>query len=172
MDLHLLNAEGQPVGLAGLATHLFWAEPANLVLVRLLTSGALMDVISGGDTSTGYGGSGALSASKLEALATVVAHLFVREPLQPARAAVMRRAASGTSPSVVVLPPMPPRCAEVVKQYNAQVSRHLDSIKQVAVVSHPHLGQQRQATGVQSSTGAWPNSLTACTGTLRRCWPL
>jgi hypothetical protein len=121
MDLHLLNAEGEPVGLAGLATHLFWTEPANLVLVRLLTSGALTDLIGEGDSSAGAGADGTASANKLEALATVVAHLFVRDPLQPGRAAVMRRAASGTSPSVVVLPPMPARCAEVVQQYNAQV---------------------------------------------------
>jgi hypothetical protein len=80
MDLNLLNTDGEPVGLAGLATHLFWTEPANLALVRLLTSDALTDLVDEGDSSAGHGVEGTASTSKLEALATVLAHLFVRDP--------------------------------------------------------------------------------------------
>jgi hypothetical protein len=36
MDCHLLSRGGSALGLAGLATHLFWTEPANFVMVRYL----------------------------------------------------------------------------------------------------------------------------------------
>lgn len=42
----LINDAGQACGLAGLATHLFWTEPANLAFVTLLTSGALHEIVA------------------------------------------------------------------------------------------------------------------------------
>ena len=61
------------------------------------------------------------SKSRMEALATVLAHLFCREPMPPARAAAMRRAAAGRSSSIVLLPPLPGSCADVVCDYNTKV---------------------------------------------------
>lgn len=58
---------------------------------------------------------------RLEALATVVAHLFLREPLHASRVVTVRQAAAGRSPSIVVLPPMPDECAAAVAEYNTQV---------------------------------------------------
>lgn len=52
----------------------FWTEPANLVLTRLLASGALHDSVA-----LAPGG----PQGRREALALVVAHLFMRLPMRP-----------------------------------------------------------------------------------------
>lgn len=53
LDCHLLSAHGHAMGLAGLATHIFWTQPANLAFVRLLTSGALHDMLQEARTRVG-----------------------------------------------------------------------------------------------------------------------
>ena len=79
-----------PVGLAGLGSHLFWTEPANLLLVRLLGSGCFHRLLSSC--------SGSVSAQ--EGLLLVLCHLFERVPVHPS----MKRAVEedpGATPSMV-----------------------------------------------------------------------
>ncbi len=61
-----MDSAGHPSGLAGLATHLFWAEPANLVLGRLLAAGVFHEMVEQ------YSG-----AELSKQLLMVVSHLFM-----------------------------------------------------------------------------------------------
>ncbi len=67
----LLDSANKPVGLTGLVTHLFWAEPENLAFSSLLQSGVFHDICN--------------SSKSWDVIAlrllTVLSHLFEREPL-------------------------------------------------------------------------------------------
>merc|ERR1712086_266520 len=45
-QLEMIDAHGVPIGLAGLESHLFWTEPANFGLVKLIQAGVFHRVIA------------------------------------------------------------------------------------------------------------------------------
>lgn len=92
---HLIDAAGRPVGLAGLACHLFWTDPASLVLVRLLSSGAVHKVVQG-VKAAGQG-----QQALHEALLLLVCGLFERMPLHPLEAKLWLGSRRHESSSVV-----------------------------------------------------------------------
>ncbi|KAG2438943.1 hypothetical protein HYH02_010736 [Chlamydomonas schloesseri] len=102
---------GRPSGLAGLAAHLFWAEPSNLALCRLLREGVFEHMLER-----------LRGRALLEEAVLVLAHLFLRVPLSPAMAArVARREFAGRSPSVVALPPLSPDAAQCLAGYTQEL---------------------------------------------------
>ncbi|KAG2438947.1 hypothetical protein HYH02_010740 [Chlamydomonas schloesseri] len=97
--------------LAGLAAHLFWAEPSNLALCRLLREGVFEHMLER-----------LRGRALLEESVLVLAHLFLRVPLSPAMAArVARREFAGRSPSVVALPPLSPDAAQCLAGYTQEL---------------------------------------------------
>lgn len=88
---HLIDAAGRPVGLAGLVSHLFWTDPANFALARLLSSGAVHRLVA---ECKGQ-------QQVQEALLLVVAGLFERLPLHPLEAQRWLGSKRNESPSVV-----------------------------------------------------------------------
>ena len=70
-QIGLLTADVKPVGLTGLVTHLFWAEPENFAFCSLLQNRVFHEIC----TSTRSW------ESKAQSLLVVLSHLFEREPL-------------------------------------------------------------------------------------------
>ncbi|GLI65721.1 hypothetical protein VaNZ11_009317 [Volvox africanus] len=103
-------ATGRPRGLAGLATHLFWTEPANFVLCRLLQEGVFARMCKR------HRGQELKNAAVL-----LLSHIFLRVPLSPNLETLVRSGAfSGTTSSVVQLPPMLPEAADCIQRYNQE----------------------------------------------------
>ena len=75
--LGLATPLGRPQGLAGLAAHLNWAEPANLVLARFLSSPIMHELIQGWPLRW---------EEKVDSVLLFLAHLFNRVPVPPHRA--------------------------------------------------------------------------------------
>jgi len=92
---HLIDASGRPVGLAGLVSHLFWTEPANFALVRLLSSGAVHQLVA--EVKAAGRGQQQLQ----EALLLLIAGLFEVVPLHPLEAQRWQGSRRNESPSVV-----------------------------------------------------------------------
>eukprot|EP00741_Cyanophora_paradoxa_P015740 tig00020904_g15196.t1 len=131
----LLARDGGVLGLAGLCQHLSYTEPANLAFAHLARCplelrAALIIITRRAGRLTGPSGStGALHALLEEAptseegrrrLLTVLAHLFCTLP-QPVGQLRRRRVAGRPSPSLVRLPPLPPRAAAALRDYNRGV---------------------------------------------------
>lgn len=93
---HLIDAAGRPVGLAGLVTHLFWQDPANFMLVKLLSSGVVHQLVQQCETQ----GQGARQQLH-ESLLVLLAGLFERIPLHPLQVNRWQGPTCGESPSVV-----------------------------------------------------------------------
>lgn len=94
---HLIDASGRPVGLAGLVSHLFWTEPANFALVRLLSSGVVHQLVA--ELKAAGRGQQQLQ----EALLLLVAGLFEVVPLHPLEAQRWQGSRRNESPSVVCI---------------------------------------------------------------------
>ena len=74
-----LNDQGQPVQLAGMATHLFWAEPANFAFVYLLRKGVFHKICARVKPNAAV----ELPDSVARELLLVLSHVFGRVQLPP-----------------------------------------------------------------------------------------
>eukprot|EP00471_Norrisiella_sphaerica_P010558 CAMPEP_0184496812 /NCGR_PEP_ID=MMETSP0113_2-20130426/34938_1 /TAXON_ID=91329 /ORGANISM="Norrisiella sphaerica, Strain BC52" /LENGTH=2353 /DNA_ID=CAMNT_0026883619 /DNA_START=27 /DNA_END=7088 /DNA_ORIENTATION=+ len=102
--LQLLDSDGRPTGLAGLAAFLHSAGPGALALVKLIRSGSLRRVCGGPKRFK------ANPDSSARRLMFILCHLFLRVPLPPdAHPAQFKR-----SSSTVLLAPLPARLAKEV----------------------------------------------------------
>jgi len=68
----LLSKEGEPIGYAGLITHIQWTEPMNFVLCSLLRSGIIDQICSGGPQQ-----------ENCNSLMLILCHLFHRHKARP-----------------------------------------------------------------------------------------
>jgi hypothetical protein len=111
----LLDADGRPLNLFGIAAHLHYSEPGNLALVALIRSGFLHDICK--DFSSNR-------ADAMNSLILILSHLFNRiyiprmaidgKPLQELIKA------SGY-PSKVILPPLPAAASEALVKHNEEI---------------------------------------------------
>ncbi|OJT12310.1 hypothetical protein TRAPUB_11137 [Trametes pubescens] len=109
----LLNAQGQPTNLFGVAAHLYSTEPSNLALVTLLRHGVVHQICS--DASA--------DAAKRNLL-ILLSHIFGRRYLPKAYASSTNlKAITEKSPSVVVLPPLPSHARNVLLQHEEHIKR-------------------------------------------------
>jgi len=101
---HLLDHEGKPVNLFGIASHLSYTEPSNLAMVMLLQSGVIHDICS--------------QANLVEAqqdLMILLCHLFCRRYLPEVYAKTSNiRDLVQKGPSSVVLTPLHPKARVVL----------------------------------------------------------
>ncbi|OSD04333.1 P-loop containing nucleoside triphosphate hydrolase protein [Trametes coccinea BRFM310] len=109
----LLDAEGNPINLFGVAAHLYYAEPSNLALVALLRHGVLHRICNQSN----------LVSAKRDLL-LLLCHLFGRRYLPKAYAsASYLKSLTRKSPSVVVLPPLPEDARKVLLQHEEHIKR-------------------------------------------------
>ncbi|NWW81778.1 DDX60 helicase, partial [Climacteris rufus] len=109
-----LDQEGNPVGFAGLVTHLYYHEPSNFVLVSFLVKGLFHKLCQPIKGSTVF------SEDVLEKLVLILANLFGRKYLPACSMKYKRR----FSQSKVFLEDLPEDFAAAVKEYNTKVEEN------------------------------------------------
>lgn len=109
----LLDAEGNPINLFGLAAHLYYTEPSNFALVTLMRNGIVHDICN----------QKSAAAAKREFL-VLICHLFGRRHL-PAVYATDRNIMEihRKSASKVILPPLPESARRVLLAHDAEIVR-------------------------------------------------
>ncbi|RPD67074.1 P-loop containing nucleoside triphosphate hydrolase protein [Lentinus tigrinus ALCF2SS1-7] len=121
----LLDAEGNPVNLFGVAAHLYYTEPSNLALVALLRHGVIHRICN----------QSSLITAKRD-LMLLLSHLFGRRYLPKAYASpkflqnIVRK-----SPSTVVLPPLSDDARRVLLRHEDHIKRVFTGYA-VAYVAH------------------------------------
>uniref|UniRef100_A0A8B9V2H4 DDX60-like winged helix domain-containing protein n=2 Tax=Anas TaxID=8835 RepID=A0A8B9V2H4_9AVES len=109
-----LDQEGNPVGFAGLVTHLHYHEPSNFVLVSFLVKGLFHKLCQP------IKGSNDFSDDVLEKLVLILANLFGQKYL-PARSMTLRHK---FYQSKVFLEDLPEDFADAVNEYNTKVAEN------------------------------------------------
>ncbi|MCJ1464322.1 hypothetical protein MMC07_002935 [Pseudocyphellaria aurata] len=104
----LLSSHGVPLNFAGLTSHLYYTENSCFALNALLKGGYFHELCSGIREKR---------SSVLRTLMVVMAHLFGRRPCRQVDQeyidTIVKRSAS-----VVFLPPLPTRAAQILRQHN------------------------------------------------------
>ena len=109
----LLDAEGRPINLFGVAAHLYYTEPSNMALVALLRHGVVHRICN----------QSSLITAKRD-LMHLFSHLFCRRYLPKAYASPdVLRAITRKSPSMVVLPPLPDDARQVLLDHESHIKR-------------------------------------------------
>jgi len=109
----LLDEQGKPLNLFGIAAHLYYTEPSNLALVALLRSGVIHKICA----------QPSLRLAKRDFI-LLMAHLFGRRLLPSACVKeeyiteVVKK-----SPSMVILPPLSEAAREVLKDQDREILR-------------------------------------------------
>ncbi|KAF7974023.1 hypothetical protein HWV62_13539 [Athelia sp. TMB] len=109
----LLDSDGRPMNLFGIAAHLFYQEPNNLALVALLRNGVLHKICA--------------QKSFIDCkrdFVILMAHLFGRKYLPRAYTTGDNiKLITQKSPSVVVLPPLPKVARDVLLAHDEEILR-------------------------------------------------
>ena len=106
----LLDSEGNPINLFGIAAHLYYTEPSNLALVALLRHGVIHRICN----------QASLNNAKRD-LMLLLSHLFGRRYLPKAYASATH--ITSKSPSMVVLPPLSDDARRVLLQHEDHIKR-------------------------------------------------
>ncbi|KAI0310815.1 hypothetical protein OF83DRAFT_1252292 [Amylostereum chailletii] len=107
----LLDKDGRPINLFGVASHLYYNEPSNLALVALLQSGVVHDICS----------KGSLLQAQRE-LMTLMSHLFGRRYLPEAYSTKENlKEIFKKSPSIVKLPDMTKHARGVLVKHQREI---------------------------------------------------
>ncbi|XP_050194285.1 LOW QUALITY PROTEIN: probable ATP-dependent RNA helicase DDX60 [Myiozetetes cayanensis] len=110
-----LDQECNPIGFAGLVTHLYYHEPSNFVLVSFLTKGLLHKLCQPIEGSTVF------SEDVLETLVLILANLFGRKYLP---ACSMKYKAINCMLFKVFLEDLPKDFADALDEYNTKVQEY------------------------------------------------
>ena len=107
----LLDAQGNPINLFGLAAHLYYTEPSNFALITLMRRGIIHDICNQHSTEQ----------AKREFL-TLICHLFGRRLLPPVYTSdSYARNSHRKSASKVVLPAMPAVAKDVLLTHDDEI---------------------------------------------------
>ncbi|XP_078597365.1 putative ATP-dependent RNA helicase DDX60 isoform X2 [Branchiostoma floridae x Branchiostoma japonicum] len=137
----LLDLEGTPQGMAGLASHLHYHEPSNFVLVWLLQKGIFHKICVPKDDS-----SNEFSDEVLRQLVLILANLFGREFMPafftPETVKNMQQRKE-LSQSKLILEDLPELVSSSINEYNQQTRKLFHSyLCTVAEALAPRLGQE------------------------------
>ncbi|KAI0750894.1 P-loop containing nucleoside triphosphate hydrolase protein [Daedaleopsis nitida] len=109
----LLDAEGNPINLFGVAAHLYYTEPSNLALVTLLRQGVIHRLCN----------QSSLITAKRD-LMLLLSHLFGRRYLPKAYASgKFLEGITKKSPSMVVLPPLSDDARKILIAHDEHIIR-------------------------------------------------
>jgi hypothetical protein len=149
---HLLDHEGRPMNLFGIAAHLYYTEPSNLALVALLRHGVLHNVC---------GQSSFINAKR--DFIILMAHLFGRKYLPKSYTTDENiKLIIKKSPSIVILPPLPEVARKVLIEHDQEILRVFTGYALAYTTQHvDQLGpdnqlplSKRQFSGVFDSFGS------------------
>ena len=131
----LVDGEGRPMNLFGIAAHLYYTEPSNLALVTLLRAGVIHEICS--------------NKSMIQAkqnLIILLSHLFGRRELPPTYTskesleAILRLTKSA---SKVILPPLDHKARAALAEHEEQILRIFTSYAfTFAAHNSTHLGEE------------------------------
>ncbi|KAL9581113.1 MAG: hypothetical protein Q9212_004097 [Teloschistes hypoglaucus] len=122
----LLNAEGVPLNLAGLTSHLYYTENSSFALNALMKEGYFHELCSDIETA---------ESRVLRDLMIVMAHLFGRRPCRHSDQEYIDEIVK-RSPSVVFLPQLPNAAARLLQQHNQQTLRIFSTYVRTFVDQH------------------------------------
>ena len=105
----LLSSHGAPINFAGLTSHLYFTENSSFALNALFKSGYLHELCSEIRERESY---------VIRTLMLTMAHLFGRRQCRQADTEYIETIVKRSS-SIVFLPPLPPKAAQVLKNHNA-----------------------------------------------------
>ncbi|XP_074253107.1 putative ATP-dependent RNA helicase DDX60-like isoform X4 [Saimiri boliviensis] len=117
-----LDQEGNPMGFAGLVSHLHYHEPSNLVFVSFLLSGLFHDLCQ-----PTRKGSKHFSQDVMEKLMLVLAHLFGRQYFPPK----FQDAKYEFYQSKVFLDDLPEDFSDALDEYNRKVMENFSTFLQI-----------------------------------------
>ena len=130
----LVDSEGRPMNLFGVAAHLYYTEPSNFAMVTLLRAGVIHEICS--------------NTSRIQAkqeLLILFCHLFGRRELPPTYTskesleAILRLT---KSPSKVILPPLDHKAQTVLEDHEKQILEMFTSYaSSFATHKSTHLGE-------------------------------
>ncbi|XP_014798719.1 PREDICTED: probable ATP-dependent RNA helicase DDX60 [Calidris pugnax] len=109
-----LDQEGNPIGFAGLVTHLYYHEPSNFVLVSFLVKGLFHKLCQPIEGTTEF------SEDVLEKLVLILANLFGRKHLPACSMNYKKKFCQ----SKVFLEDLPKDFADAVREYNTKVQEN------------------------------------------------
>lgn len=122
----LLDNDGNPIDLSGIASHLYYTEPSNLALIALLRGGFLHQICS--------------QPSRLKAkrdFMIMMAHLFNRKKLPKVYTSAENvKRLIKKSPSVVILPPLPESAKRLLFQHDADILKVFAGYAHTFAVHH------------------------------------
>jgi len=131
----LVDGEGRPMNLFGIAAHLYYTEPSNLALVTLIRAGVIHEICS--------------NKSIIQAkqnLIILLSHLFGRRELPPTYTskesleAILRLTKSA---SKVILPPLDHKARAALVEHEEQILRVFTSYASTfAAHNATHLGEE------------------------------
>ncbi|XP_019643772.1 PREDICTED: probable ATP-dependent RNA helicase DDX60 isoform X1 [Branchiostoma belcheri] len=168
----LLDLEGTPQGMAGLASHLHYHEPSNFILVWLLQKGIFHQICVPEDGSTSH-----FSDDVLRRLVLILANLFgrsyLRATITPQTVKDMKQRKE-LSQSKLILEDLPEFVSSSIRQYNQQTWKLFHSyLCTVAEALAPQLGQETSLPASQidflsAGTGAPSADSQTLTAQLRQ----
>ncbi|KAI0638272.1 P-loop containing nucleoside triphosphate hydrolase protein [Trametes polyzona] len=128
----LLDSEGNPINLSGVAAHLYYTEPSNLALIALLRHGVIHRICNQANIVT----------AKRDLL-LLLCHLFGRRYLPKAYASATHlKSITRKSPSLVVLPPLPADARKVLLEHEKHINHVFTGYAVAYTVQHADtLGQ-------------------------------
>ncbi|PCH35165.1 hypothetical protein WOLCODRAFT_91452 [Wolfiporia cocos MD-104 SS10] len=110
----ILDAQGNPINLFGVAAHLYYTEPSNLALVALLRNGAIHDICAQKDTF-----------KACRDFMLLMSHLFGRKYLPRTYVTDQNlQRMIKKSPSIVLLPALPMTAKKVLQKHDREI-RHV-----------------------------------------------
>lgn len=122
----LLSSQGVPLNFAGLTSHLYYTENSSFALNALLKEGFFHGLCS--DIKE-------RESSVLRTLMIVMAHLFGRRPCRQVDQEYVETVVKRSS-SIVFLPPLPSRAAEIIRQHNKETLQIFTTYVQTFVDQH------------------------------------
>lgn len=107
----LLDAQGRPINLFGIASHLYYTEPGNLALVALFRHGVMHRICCQTD-----------QFSAKRELLVVLCHLFARRYLPRVYGTIENlKRLMKKSPSMIALPPLPRDARQVLGAHDTDI---------------------------------------------------
>jgi hypothetical protein len=104
----LLSAQGAPINLAGLTSHLYYTENSSFAFNALFKGGFFHELCSAIDEK---------ESTVLRTLMIVMAHIFGRRPCKHADQEYIDKIVK-RSPSIVFLPPLPSSASAILRRHN------------------------------------------------------
>lgn len=160
--LGMISPLGKPIGLAGIACHLNWAEPANIVFAKFLTTDIVKNMCMDKKTTL---------EEKAESLLVLTAHLFSRVSVPAHRAGIFKELiqarAEGAKHSplahcthMLFLPPLPKKQQDVIDEHNREVLQVLNSVILPYASKNRSFDDLKKTSSSDSSSSASSSSST------------